>query len=361
MKEYCPGTFYWPSSPYGNLNAACDDKHGDRHYWGVWHGRNPIAQYNTERSRFFSEYGFQSFPEFQSVKKYAPNPEDWTITSEVMMSHQRAGEYANNLIKDYLLKEYQTPKDFQAFLYMNQVLQGDAIKIAMEAHRRDKPYCMGTLFWQINDCWPVASWSSRDYYGRWKAQQYFAREAYRDILVSPIVKERNLNFYIVSDRLTNSKGTLWVKALKLDGTVVNEKKIPVNIPANSSTNLYTTDVDLFLKGNPKEDVVIYTQFTDQGGQIYRNNYFLLKQKDIHFPKATIVTSVKPVINGFEVSLKSDVFARAVFMSIEGIDNFFENNFFDILPGQTVVTKVKTSLPQDEFVKQLKVVSLSDAY
>lgn len=359
--QYAPESFYWPSSPYGLPGQGCDDKHGDRHYWGVWHGKHPIAQYNTEKSRFFSEYGFQSFPEFESVKIYAPKKEDWAITSEVMMEHQRAGTYANNLIEEYLLNEYQKPKDFESFLYMNQVLQGDAIKIAMEAHRRNMPYCMGTLFWQHNDCWPVASWSSRDYYGRWKAQHYFAREAYKDVLVSPIAKDDKLDIYIVSDRLTESKGTLNLKIIKLDGHIIDSRKLNITIPKNTSKNVFTASVNDLLKGTAKNDVVIHAELTDNKGNIYKNNYFLLQQKNINFPQANISKTVKPVNEGYEVSLSSDNFARAVFMSVEGIDNFFENNYFDILPGQVTVVKVKTSLSRPEFEKQLKVVSLRDGF
>ncbi|NDV93956.1 glycoside hydrolase family 2 protein [Dysgonomonas sp. 521] len=361
VEEYHSESFYRPSSPYGYPGEGDDPKHGDRHYWGVWHGRKPITDYNIERSRFFSEYGFQSFPEFESVKIYAPKKEDWVITSEVMMDHQRAGTYANNLIEEYLLNEYQKPKDFESFLYMNQVLQGDAIKIAMEAHRRDMPYCMGTLFWQHNDCWPVASWASRDYYGRWKAQHYFTREAYKDVLVSPIAKDDKLDIYIVSDRLAESKAALNLKILKLDGTVVDEKKLNVSIPANTSKNVFSASVNTLLKGTAKGDVVVHVELTDNAGKMYTNNYFLLPQKYINFPKASIRKSVKAVNGGYEVSLTTDNFARAAFMSIEGIDNFFENNYFDILPGQTVTTMVKTSASQANFEKQLKVVSLRDGY
>jgi len=204
VAEYASGIIYTPSSPFADYGVSSNDHEGDRHYWDVWQGQKPINQYNKERSRFFSEYGFQSFPAFESVKIYAPKESDWNISSEVIMSHQRAGDQANKLIETYLLNEYGTPKDFQSFLSMNHILQGDAIKTAIEAHRRDMGYCMGTLFWQINDCWPVASWSSRDYYGRWKAQHYFVREAYRDILVSPIEKNDSLSVYIVSDRLKNA-------------------------------------------------------------------------------------------------------------------------------------------------------------
>ncbi|GAB6121693.1 beta-mannosidase [Dysgonomonas termitidis] len=361
VAQYAPQSFYWPSSPYGLPGQGCDDKHGDRHYWDVWHGRKPIAQYNVERSRFFSEYGFQSFPEFESVKIYAPDKKDWVITSEVMMDHQRAGTYANNLIEEYLLNEYQKPKDFESFLYMNQVLQGDAVKIAMEAHRRDMPYCMGTLFWQHNDCWPVASWSSRDYYGRWKAQHYFAREAYKDVLVSPIAKDDKLDIYVVSDRLSESKGTLSIKIIKLDGHIIDSRKLNITIPKNTSKNVFTGSVNDLLKGTAKSDVVIHVELADNRSKIYKNNYFLLQQKNINFPHASISKTVKTLEGGYEVSLSADNFARAVFMSVEGIDNFFENNYFDILPGQTAVVKVKTSLSRPEFEKQLKVVSLRDGF
>ena len=361
VAEYAPEMTYRASSPYGIVGDADNPNHGDRHYWGVWHGRQPIAQYNIEKSRFFSEYGFQSFPEFESIKIYAPKPQDWKITSEVMMEHQRAGSYANELIEEYLLKEYQTPKDFESFLYMNQVLQGDAIKIAMESHRRDMPVCMGTLFWQHNDCWPVASWSSRDYYGRWKAQHYFAREAYKDVLVSPIANENKLDVYVVSDRLTNSKGNLTISVLKLDGTKVSERKMSINIPVNTSTKIFTSDIDKLLNGSKKEDVVVHVELNDGKGKIYKNNYFLLQPKNINFPKTSIKRSISKVDGGYEVALTADKFARAVFMSVEGIDNFFENNYFDILPSETIKIKVATKILQSDFEKQLKVVSLSDAY
>ncbi|MDR1225352.1 MAG: glycoside hydrolase family 2 protein [Prevotellaceae bacterium] len=359
VNEYSPGTFYLSSSPY-NENKD-EDHNGDRHYWGVWHGNEPTSKFNTVRSRFFSEYGFQSFPEFESVKIFAPQPEDWSITSEVMMAHQRAGNYANPRIAEYLQKEYKKPKKFEDFLYMSQVLQGDAIKIAIEAHRRDMPYCWGTLFWQHNDCWPVASWASRDYYGRWKAQHYFARDAYKDILVSPIADDTKLNIYIASDRLSATNGSLNIKVVKFDGTPVNEQTTKLEAPANASTNLLSLEVEKLLKGVDKNEVFVATVFTDKAGKEYANRYFLGSQKDIDFPEVNITSSVKAAPGGVEVTLQADKFARAVFMSIDGIDNFFEDNYFDIFPGQKISVRVKTSLSEQEFAKQLKVISFKDAY
>jgi len=354
-------SFYWPSSPFASADGASNNRDGDRHYWDVWHARKPIEMYNVERSRFFSEYGFQSFPEFESIKKYAPKPKDWQITSEVMMAHQRGGSHANMLIDNYLLNEYRQPRDFESFLYMNLILQGDAIKTAIEAHRRDRPYCMGTLFWQINDCWPVASWSSRDYYGRWKAQHYFAGKAYRNVLISPIQKDGDLKVYGVNDNLKPVSGQLNIDVYNLTGSLVNHLSEKVTLDANSSVVIQTVRVQDLLKGALPEQVVIHCSLNQNQTVVADNNYFLVKQKEMAYPRVSIQRQIKAIDGGFQVQLSTTQFVRGVFMSIDGVDNFFSDNYFDILPGQTVNVKVTTSLTQPEFEKQLKVVSLSDAY
>lgn len=363
-----PTAFYWPSSPYGgNPDAKCEsgtvnwNPNGDGHYWGVWHAKDSIANYNHVRARFFSEYGFQSFPEYQSVLEYAPEARDHNIYSDVMMAHQRGGSHANGLIEWYLLNEYRKPKDFENFLYMGQLLQGDAIKTAIEAHRRDMPYCMGTLFWQHNDCWPVASWSSRDYYGRWKAQHYFSKKAFNDLLVSPIAQDGTLNIYIVSDRLKATKGKLDIRLMDLKGNVLFETVKTVTAPANSSKVQYSAPVESVLKGKKPNEVVVNARFLVSGEPVVSNNYFLTRYKDIDFPHASIATEIAPAEGGFDVTLSSDVFARGVFMSIDGIDNFFSDNYFDLLPGEKVTVRVTTPLSQTSFAKQLKVQSIREAY
>lgn len=361
VKEHAPQAFYWPGSPYSEFGKPGNDSSGDMHYWRVWHHKEPIQKYNEQRSRFFSEYGFQSFPEFESVKKYAPEEKDWDIYSEVMMSHQRGGVDANGRIEGYLTNEYRTPKNFPMFLYMNQVLQGDAIKTAIEAHRRDMPYCMGTLYWQHNDVWPVASWSARDYYGRWKAQQYFARDAFKDMLVSPIRKGDQLNVYIVSDRLKPSEGTLNLTVMKLTGEIVNQYSKAVAVPSNSSHDFLTINITDLLKGVAEGDVVIHAAYSEKNAESYTNDYFLVKQKDVNYPATVISTKIRRIDGGYELELTSNNFARAVFISLEGIDNFFENNYFNLLPQKPFKVKVQTKLAQAEFEKQLKVVSLVDGY
>ena len=361
VKEYGGGTGYRPSSPFAFEDGPSDGVNGDAHYWGVWHGRDSIGHYNVERARFFSEYGFQSFPEFESVKLYAPQKRDWNINSEVMMAHQRAGSYANNLIRDYMDKEFRTPDNFEHFLYVGMILQGDAIKTAMEAHRRDMPYCMGTLYWQHNDCWPVASWAARDYYGRWKAQQYFARQAYRDILVSPIVKDDVLRVSLISDRRTDAKGRFTITALTLDGKKLAQVNRNVTAKALTSQVIFSSALGKLLKGSKREDVVFAVRFETAGAEPYTNIGYSCRQKLMHYTRPNYSVDIEPAEGGYEVTVGSDVFARGVFLSLEGIDNFFSDNYFDILPGEKRKIHVRTSIGSDEMRRQLKILSLGDTF
>lgn len=361
VKEYGGGIAYWPSSPFAFEDTPSDGRNGDAHYWGVWHGRDSIGHYNIEKARFFSEYGFQSFPEFESVKIYAPQERDWHITSDVMMCHQRAGSYANNLIKEYMDNEFRTPADFPTFLYVGSVLQGDAIKTAVEAHRRDMPHCMGTLVWQHNDCWPVASWAGRDYYGRWKAQQYYSRQAYDDILVSPVVLGDSLHVNVVTDRRTPAKGVVTLRAMRLDGTPVWEKHLPYSAAPLTSVEIFTDDIRNRLADNKRGDVIFTADFAVKGDRTYSNVAYPCKQKFMNYTIPQLSVDIAPAEGGYDVTLGSDVFARAVFLSLDGIDNFFSDNYFDILPGGKRTIRVTTALSPDDFGRQLKVTSMGHAY
>ncbi|MGC4233721.1 MAG: hypothetical protein QM594_12140 [Niabella sp.] len=361
IKAYDPDRFYWPSSPTSAFDQQSNGYSGDLHFWDVWYSKKPIRTYDTARSRFFSEYGFQSFPDFESVKAFAPKKEDWNIYSEVMMAHQRDGNHANALIEQYLLDEFRKPKDFPSFLYTSQVLQGDAIKIAIEAHRRAMPYTMGSLFWQMNDSWPVVSWASIDYYGKWKAQQYYAREANKDILISPVSEDGMLSVYVVSDRWKNTTGTLTVSVIKLDGPIVSSYAQKQTITANASKIVFTKAINELLAGAAREDVVIQVAFKDDKNKEYSNNYFLVKQKELNYPRATLTKSIRPVNGGYEIAVMADKFARAVHLNLPGLHERFNDNFFDLLPGQTKTIKVQTTMSLQNVEKELEVFSLADTY
>ena len=390
VERYGGGITYRPSSPWAFDDTPSDGVNGDDHYWGVWHGGDPIEAYFDHHVRFESEYGFQSFPEYESVLIYNPDPRDHNIYSEVMMAHQNAGTYANHRIEEYMSRDYMVPDDFEKFLYVGQVLQADAVKMGMEAFRRDRPYCMGSIVWQLNDCWPVASWSSRDYYDRWKALHYVTRQAYDDILVSPRVKavdakaaantqvaalpgqedtgiktsadvttdRKVLELKIVNDRRERVKGTARLQTMTLDGRVVYDESIPVRLKANDATDIRTWAVGDILGGEEPANVIFCITYTT-GGKAYRNIAYPVCHKDMAYRHADITTGITPAEGGYDVTVTTDVFARAVFLKIKGIDNFFSDNYFDLLPGESRTIHVTTSLPLGEFKSQLAVMSLGD--
>lgn len=356
--KYDPSRYYHPMSPWAGKDIKADHamNRGDFHYYGVWGSRKPFDTYNTKIARFMSEYGFQSFPEIGSIKRYAPNPKDWNIFSEVMMAHQRGGKSANGKINDYLTKEYWPQSDFEKFLYMGQVMQGDAIKIAVEAHRRNMPFCQGSLYWQHNDCWPVASWSSRDYYGRWKAQHYFARHFFDKYLLSAYPHDGRLKVYVVSDNQNSTKAEFKVEVMTLTGKVVKSFSKQVVVPANTSTVMYDEAIEAVLAGEKAENLVIISSLK-VGDKLYSSNNYFVKQGALNFPACKISTKVEKCDEGVAVTVSTDNFARAVYLSIEDNDNFFEENYFDLLPGTSCTVKVKTKLSVEEFKKQLKVMHL----
>ncbi len=224
-----PEVPYWPSSPSADYEALSDRyQSGDAHIWDVWHGRVPFSTYETHHARFVTEYGFQSFPEMNTIEAFTEPADRTSIFTPVMLAHQKNNE-GNSIIHDYLLKDYPEPKDFASFLYVSQVLQAEGIKIGAEHFRRSRPETMGSIFWQLNDCWPVASWSSIDYYGRWKALQWYARRFYAPILVSPHVEDGSVKVYVVSDKTTPMPASLRVRLMDFDGKVLIEENHDLSI------------------------------------------------------------------------------------------------------------------------------------
>lgn len=184
LKEYDPETFFWPSSPSsgGGFEEPGSPDRGDVHYWDVWHGNKPFTEYRKFRFRYLSEFGFQSFPSIRTVESFT-EPEDRNIFSWVMEKHQRNAA-ANGKIMNYMEQTYLYPTSFETLLYASQLLQADAIRYGVEHFRRNRGQCMGTVVWQLNDCWPVASWASIDYYGRWKALHYYEKRFFAPLLLS---------------------------------------------------------------------------------------------------------------------------------------------------------------------------------
>lgn len=327
--------FYWPSSPQAAWDRHSDisqaRQSGDIHYWDVWWGQKPFADYRTHIGRFMSEYGFQSFPEFRTVRAYA-KPEDYDIFSEVMAAHQRSS-IGNGTIKNYMERDYNVPTDFRQFLYVGQVLQAEGIKVAMEAHRARMPYCMGSLFWQINDCWPVASWSSIDYFGRWKAQQYFAVKAFDTVLVSPALEDGKVSLIVVSDHLKDKAVTLEIRTMDYTGKGGAAQTLPFTLKANRAEVVFTADAASLLNGLLPEQALLHVRVLDGAGTLAENILYFMPVKDLALPEPMIDVQVKPVGKTVAVSVTSPVLVKNLCLGFEEHDGVFSDNFFDLLPGQ----------------------------
>jgi beta-mannosidase len=335
VATYTDGDDYWPSSPQAGFEpqklAGYENAAGDMHYWGVWHGKHPFEDFDKYKARFMSEYGFQSFPDFETVKKYTI-PEDYNIESDVMAAHQRSG-IGNLRIKEYMSWDYNVPEDFEQFLYMSQVLQARGIKMAIEAHRRAMPYCMGTLFWQINDCWPVASWSSTDYYHKWKAVHYAAKRAYEPLMISAFLKGKELDLYVISDLLESLDGKLKLTVLDFEGKVVNEEAIDITVGANTSTFIQSLDIKNLVGKASKSDVVVNVKLIKGSELLTTNNFYLVKPKEQTLPEVHFSTSVVEKDGKQILEISTDKLARDIYLNIPDQEVFFSDNYFDLLPGE----------------------------
>jgi beta-mannosidase len=357
-----PSRPYWPSSPSSNLEDDPDSQRiGDVHYWGVWHFALPFTDYEKQFPRFMSEYGFQSFPQIETVDSYTL-PEDRDIQSPVMLAHQRHPR-GNQLIREYLLREYAAPKDFESFLYLSQVLQAEGIKVGAEHLRRIRPRNMGSLYWQIDDCWPVASWSSIDYEGRWKALQYYARRFYNDLLVSPHAEDGNMNFYIVSDRTQATAAKLLVSLIDLEGHTLMSMRTDVKVAALQSKSYLSLPLNTLLQGRDTKNLLLFCELSVDGRQVSSNEYFFHPFKDLSLAQPQVSTNIVPTRNGFRITLNSDKFARAVYLSLNRDEGFFSDNYFDLIPGRQmeIEFRARHRLPLSDFRKRLNVRSLVNAF
>lgn len=359
VAKHDPQRSYWGSSPSSGIGIPADLVNGDEHYWGVWWGKQPFQTYATHIARFMSEYGFQSFPEIATVKKYAL-PKDYHILSDVMKSHQRSS-IGNETIEYYMLKEYEQPKDFESFLYVNHVLQAEGIKFALEGHRRAMPYCMGSLYWQINDCWPVASWSSTDYYQRWKALQYYAKKGFEQVLVSPYLKADSIKINIINDNLESISGELKVQITDFDGKVLYEKTQGVDAPANSNATYFKSAKDKLLAGMDTQDIVMAVELIQKGNIIAGNVLYFRPFKELNIPAPLVTYTLTKTENGYSMVLSSDKLAKNVLIETGDETVVFSDNYFDLLPGKEKKVELKTTINEEKLEKIMSIRTLDSAF
>lgn len=337
-----PRKDYLHSSPdTANWGRPQSLNYGDAHYWGVWYGREPFEILNTRVPRFMSEFGFQAFPEMKTIRTFA-REEDFDIESEVMKTHQKSST-GNDAIKEYMARYYHTPRKFEDFVYLGLVMQGEGMKKGMLAHRRNRPRCMGSLYWQLNDSWPVVSWSGIDYFNNRKALHYKAREAFAPVGVDMFVNEENGNteFYVFSDELQARRNlTLHIRLIDFDGKTLKEIKQPVSTPANQSLLVKSIATAELATDEQQKNCVAVVRLTDKRGYVVAgDNFFFKWAKELNLSQTEIKTSMQYADGKYTLTLHSPKLAKNVFVEIPILGAQISDNFFDLLPGKKKVIEI----------------------
>ena len=342
VSKYHRGIDYWASSPSASEGLPEEYTHGDTHYWGVWWGKEPFENFNTKISSFMSEYGFQSFPIYESFEKFAEK-QDRDMYSEVMKAHQRSS-IGNATIEEYMKRSHRKPIGFEELLYMSQLLQADGIQSGIEAHRRNKDRCYGSLYWQLNDCWPGASWSSIDYYGKWKALHYKVKEAFAPVIVSHEFVDGDLLISVVSDRLSKFDGELSVTLSEFKGIerILNWSQV-VNLEPNSTQKVLRIPAIELPQGKDQKYTYLQVKLYERTHLAAQKNVYFLPFKDLVLPRPELsIELANQTKDKLYLTVKSKNFAKGVHITSNSPHNFSEN-FFDMpINGVNNIT-----LPIDE--------------
>lgn len=371
-----PERDYWPSSPHSPCGDRRDSNNptcGDAHLWSVWHGRQPFEWYRTCTHRFNSEFGFQSFPEPRTVYTYT-EPGDRNVTSWVMEHHQRSA-IGNGTIMTYLCDWFRLPKSFEMTLWLSQILQGMAIKYAVEHWRRGMPRGMGTLYWQLDDCWPVASWSSVDSFGRWKALHYMARAFFAPLLVSAVedAARGTVEVHVTSDLLKSQEGEVQWWITDAAGAELAHGQKAVLIAPQQDTLALTIDAAPYLQSHGPRNLMVWLElnilrrsFGDHilAERVSTNWVSFARPKHLELCDPAISLRVREALGGaYDVTLHAEKAALWCWLDLAETDARYSDRFFHLRPGREITVRVtpQKALAREEFERQLRAYSLVDTY
>ena len=346
VSELCPHTYYWPSSPSsgGGFVAPSSPDRGDVHFWQVWHELKPFETYQQHYFRFLSEFGFQSFPHYRTIASFT-SPEERNIFSYVIEQHQKHPT-GNAKILAYIANNYPYPNGLKALIYISQLLQAEAIKYGVEHLRRHRGRCMGALYWQLNDCWPAVSWSSIDYYQRWKALHYAAKRFYAPVLVSAAVEDQVIRIYLTNDQREAVHGLLVWQIRDHTGAVITEKQLEVCVPALSARLVDTIDISCWSYNQRQKHYLEYS-FAFNKTELSTRTVPFVKPKHFLFRDPQLQVQVEETADHYRLVVSAAAFAKDVYLDFSDHDVVFSDNFFDLSPGAIKQVLVnKAGLPEE---------------
>ncbi len=356
------GVPYWSSSPSNDLDEKANDStRGDKHYWQVWgNPALPVTAYLHETPRFMSEYGLQAWPVLRTLDGIIPAAEQ-QVDSPTVRAHQKfmAGEGNQRLLK-YIEEEYGTPRDFPAFVYLSQVMQADGIQLAALHHRASRPYTMGSLYWQLNDVWPGASWSSIDYAGRWKALHFHAKRFFADHAVAALRDEGVTRVSLLNDRQQGLQATWRMRVMDLDGALRNEQRHTVALPPLSALEVGRfADADLLKGADPTRTVAVVELF-DGATLLSQQVVYFAPAKALALSPAKIDSTLRADDEGAVLTLRAPKLVRALWIDFDGVDATLDDNALDLVPGETVTIRLGSKADLPTLRRTLRLTSLADA-
>jgi beta-mannosidase len=358
-----PDHAYWPSSPSSDTSFADPNgqHQGDAHYWDVWHGRKPFTAYRDQYPRFMSEFGFQALPPLATIRTYAGEA-DWNMTSYIMEQHQKNAS-GNSLMVGQMLDTFRMPTDFPSLVYLSLVLQAEGIRYGVEHWRRHPDRVAGTLYWQLNDCWPVASWASVDYFGRWKALHYAARRFYAPVLLSVEDQPPEQRIYVTNDQTTGWSGTVRWALETLSGDLLLVGEAPVEAPPLGAVLVQTVNCADQVSDANRREVVLIAELR-QGAQIVARQvvpFVPTKHLDLTDPATTAMLRREGDQVVVDVAARS--LARLVEVALAGADVVFSDNYFDLPAGRlvTVAAPWPAGWTLDQARAALSIRSVYDSY
>ena len=366
VETFDPGKPYWPSSPSAEKNELQNRFSGDQHEWGVWFGQLPLSQYEANAGRFISEYGLQALPSLETIKQF--DPKHWTegLSSPVVTARQRSkmpwiepGFDGYDMIEHYISLEYKPAKDFESFIYLSQLAQADALKRAGESHRRNKPTTMGSLYWQLADCWPTVSWSTIDFFGRRKAGYYAVEKAYREVILSASVHGDSIIVSAVSDRLEDFHGKAIIQVRDTKKGIYFSDSLQLSIDYEHPEIIATYDKMNLLSDIAAEEAILQMTLLEKGVVIHQNSHLFVTAKPLKLiePNIQIETTFQDTL--IQLHLKSDAFAKSVELSTLDIEGTFSDNFFNLFPDEPVQVQFLPKNPVEKKLPYFQIRSLYD--
>ncbi|MEO8085468.1 MAG: glycoside hydrolase family 2 protein [Bacteroidota bacterium] len=351
---------YTESSPRVGWGHKESYERGDSHYWGVWWGKEPFDSYRKKTGRFVSEYGFQAMPSMKTIATFA-TADQRSLKSASIKNHQKSPA-GFETIDHYMSDWYKQPKDFESYVYVSQLLQAEGIRIAIEAHRGAKPHCMGSLFWQLDDCWPGTSWSSIDYDGRWKALHYAVKESFQKYIICPEHEGEMFNIKIASDDTGFTNATLRFRAIDFAGNVLWRDSAYSYISNVRTTAVYKMKYDdLVYAVNPAR-AFLKMELVKNEKVLGEKIYYFNKPKDLLLDKPDVKFTVEEKNNGdFVLTLSANTLVKNLFLDIKDADAHFSDNYFDLLPHESKVVSFHPGITIDEVRRKVIIRSLADTY